>query len=97
LDVRILTDATRMRASKAPSTGSASSWMRRYLGAAAAKTETHTIKAAIKPSLQVKWHRSRAVAPSWNDADNITAGITMVHQLTGTTARVRLIQFTFPK
>jgi hypothetical protein len=83
LDVLILTDAIRMRSSKAPSTGSASSWMRRYLGAAAAKTETQTIKAGIKPLLQVRWHRSRAIAPSWNDADNITVGITMVHPTHG--------------
>ena len=47
------------------------------------KIETHTIKAGIKPSLQVRWHRSRAIAPSWNDADNITVGITMVHPTHG--------------
>jgi hypothetical protein len=47
------------------------------------KIETHTIKAGIKPSLQVRWHRSRAIAPSWNDADNITVGITIVHPTHG--------------
>jgi len=82
-DMLILTDAIRMRSSKVRSIGSASPWMRRYLGAAAAKIETHPIKAGIKPSLQVRRHRSRAIAPSWNDADNITVEITMAHPTHG--------------
>jgi hypothetical protein len=47
------------------------------------KIETHTIKAGIKPSLQVRWYRSQAIAPGWNDADNITVGITVVHPTHG--------------
>src|ERR1700688_1754387 len=47
------------------------------------KIETYTIKAGIKPSLQVRWHRSRAIAPGRNDADKTTVGITMAHPTHG--------------